>query len=132
MRRRCGFTLVEAVVAMLVLGLTSGGLLALLHWGWARFDGVLEAREAQTWLGEFHDRARTATLHGATPAAATLLAAVAGLPGRVHAAALAIKREGDLCWLRPRLFADRNRNRRLDPGEGLYSPVFCFRTRSRP
>ncbi len=126
-RGRRGFTLVEAVVAVLILGLAAGSLLQMLHWGWARYNSAAEQEDLMSWITTFRTHLRDAAQTGKAPDERALLQFMTRRPGQVQAVALTLKRDGDLVYARPDLFIDRNRNRKCERQERLLSPVFCFR-----
>ncbi len=131
-----GFTLMEVVVAILVMGLVSTGLLNLLHWGRMRYHAIDDGWRERDVLKALHRTLRSEISAGRLDAIrqipqqferqfpTTLPLHCTGIDVRPYAS--------DTVFVRPNLYVDRNRNGREDPQETLPAQVWCFRIRNQP
>lgn len=131
-----GFTLMEVVVAILVMGLVSTGLLNLLHWGRLRYHAIDDGWRERDVLKVLHQTLRREISAGR-------IDSIRQIPQELerqfpttlpwHCTGIDVRRyASDTVFVRPNLYIDRNRNGREDPQEALTAQVWCFRIRNQP
>ncbi len=126
----------EVVVAVLVMGLVSTGLLNLLHWGRLRYHAIDDGWREREVLKVLHRTLRREISAGNLDFVSTVPKQFARLfPTTLplHCTSIDMRPyASDTVFVRPNLYIDRNRNGREDPLESLAAQVWCFRIRSQP
>lgn len=130
-----GFTLMEVLVAILVMGLVSNGLMNLLYWGRLRYQALDEGWREREVLKSLHQKLRQHVSRGDLDAVADIARHFDrhfSTPFPLHCTSIDVKSyASDTVFIKPSLYIDRNRNGHEDPAEKLPAQVWCFRIRSR-
>ena len=132
-RRRAGFTLVEILICVLLMGLSVGGLLDLLTWGTKRFDLLAREPQRRAGIADLRRCLRSLAAQGQIATGTLSPSHWPGLrlpAGSLRIAQLAGRVQDDLVFVRADLFDDVNGDGRAQAGERIRTPMWCFRTRS--
>ena len=145
-QKRSGFTLVEVLISLLVMGLAISGLLDLLHWGQVRYESLARSPGLRMAISDLRRAVRNAVTTGKLPleirdgrlvdngSASNSLASMQlsgdTAPAMLRIASISLRPYGtQSVFVKLDLFEDRNHDNHAQPGEKLQSPVWCFRMR---
>lgn len=128
---RRGFTLVEILISLLVMGLAISGLLDLLHWGQMRYQAIAEQPRIRSAIGAIRRTIRSQVMAGLPVALKDGLPTDLHQPvGTLRIASLSVQAyDGATMFVHADLFDDRNRDGTIQSGETLPGVLWCFRTR---
>ncbi|HEY9069279.1 MAG TPA: prepilin-type N-terminal cleavage/methylation domain-containing protein [Candidatus Ozemobacteraceae bacterium] len=132
MRATRGFTLLEVLVTLLIMGLATTGILQLLTYGTREYEELTRGWRQREGISTLRRACRQAVMGGniagLTPAFAEALLTRTG--SGLRSAGLIVRPQASGTWfIQPRLYDDRNGNGREDAGEPLPLTVWCFRDR---
>ena len=130
-----GFTLVEVLVSMLIMGMTATGLLQLLDYGGRQYNEIARGWKQREGLSALRRACRQAVAAGnATALSPSFGENVLGsIDARLRLAGLTVRPSAPRAWfVQVRLYDDTNRNGREDSGEALPLTTWCFRERRDP
>lgn len=130
-----GFTLIEVLVSMLILGLTAASLLQLLMFGGKQYDELARGWKQRETVSALRLACREAVLTGnaaaLTPAFAENILRRAG--NRLRMSGFSLRACAPRAWfVQARLFDDVNLNGREDRGETVPLTTWCFCERGDP
>lgn len=130
-----GFTLIEVLVSMLIMGMTATGLFHLLDYGGRQYDAIARGWKQREGLSTLRRACRQAVTAGnaasLSPAFGTSV--LERIDTRLRLSDLTVRPCAPRAWfVRVRLFDDANRNCREDGGEALPLTTWCFCDRRDP
>jgi len=130
--KRIGFSLLEVMIAILVMGMSVTGLLNLLQWGQVRYRTLSESWNVRSTYAQLRRHVRNEIFQGnLTKLSQPLLAMHLSHQLNFHIADFSVQRYSqEAFFVRVRLFLDRNGNNREDEQEKLPPEFWCFRIRS--
>lgn len=130
-----GFTLIEVLVSMLIMGLTATSLLQLLTFGGRQYDELARGWKQREGVSALRRVCRQAVTSGN---AAALTPAFVGsflgrLGNRLRLSGFFLRASAPRAWfVQVRLFEDANLNGREDSGEAIPLTTWCFCERGDP
>ncbi len=130
-----GFTLVEVLVSMLIMGMTATGLLQLLDYGGRQYNEIARGWKQRESLSSLRRACRQAVATGNTVALTSAFGEniLSSIDTRLRLASLTVRPCLPRAWfVQVRLFDDANRNGREDGGEALPLTTWCFCDRRDP
>ncbi|HOT27410.1 MAG TPA: prepilin-type N-terminal cleavage/methylation domain-containing protein [Candidatus Ozemobacteraceae bacterium] len=130
-----GFTLVEVLVSMLIMGLTTTGLLQLLDYGGRQYTEIARGWKQREGLSALRRACRQAVAAGNASALSPSFgeSVLGSIDTRLRLAGLTVRPCAPRAWfVQVRLFDDANRNGREDDGEAQPLTTWCFCERGDP
>ncbi len=130
-----GFTLVEVLVSMLIMGMTATGLLQLLDYGGRQYNEIARGWKQREGISALRRACRqvVATGNAATLSPTFGERVLERIDARLRLAGLSVRPSAPRAWfVQARLFDDANRNGREDSGEALPLTTWCFCERRDP
>lgn len=130
-----GFTLVEVLVSMLIMGMTATGLLQLLDYGGRQYNEIARGWKQRECLSALRRACRQAVAAGNTASLSPAFgeSVLESIDGRLRLGGLTVRPCAPRAWfVQLRLFDDANRNGREDGGEALPLTTWCFCERGDP
>jgi len=135
MKSARGFTLLEVLVTLLVMGFTTTGLLQLLVYGGRQYDGLARGWKQREALSSLRRTCREAVMSGRgsalTPEFAD--AFLKRIGNRLRLSVLTVRACSPRAWfVQVKLFEDANLNGHEDRGEAIPLTTWCFCERGEP
>ncbi len=127
-----GFTLVEILVSILILGLSVSGLLGFLQWGQLAYSNVSDGIRVRSLFCDTRIVLRNLIGKDILSQAAIQTEINKLLPrqGRLKLEKIDVKPyDPGAVFVNVSFFEDRNRNGNFDPGEEKIQRLWCFQTR---
>ncbi|MBI3038546.1 prepilin-type N-terminal cleavage/methylation domain-containing protein [bacterium] len=129
-----GFTLIEVIVAILIMGLTVQASLDLLHFGLAKYDSLVLGWRTRSSVAYVRKAVRNAISIAPLDAKnfeKTWVSRIKSPDPKVILENLSVKSvPGRTYFVQATFFEDRNGNMNHDRGEDLTSPLWVFRSRT--
>ena len=124
MAEQRGFTMVEILISLLVMGFAVNGLLTLLHWGQLRYEAITDGPRLRGALGTLRRTVRSQVMAGIPHHLP------AGL-GNLRVASISYRPyDAETVMVQAALFEDRNGDGHQQSSEALPPVLWCFRTRA--
>ncbi|MFZ2956769.1 MAG: prepilin-type N-terminal cleavage/methylation domain-containing protein [Candidatus Ozemobacteraceae bacterium] len=133
-RQASGFTLVEVLISLLVMGLAISGLLNLLRWGQARYESLSRSPVTRTAISDMRRAVRNAVATGRLPLEIRdgKLVGNDSTPATLRIASISVRPyDTQSLFVKLDLFEDHNHDGHIQQNEKLQSPVWCFRLRDQ-
>jgi prepilin-type N-terminal cleavage/methylation domain-containing protein len=132
-RSRTGFSLLEVLVVLMIMGLATQGLLQLLHWGHLRYRTLSDGWQERAILTSCRTTLRRELARPGPHPGDEEIRRILDIRAPWAVAELSVKQYAQgAVFVRIVLYRDRNGNGRPDPAEQT-SPLFvCFQRRSEP
>ncbi|HNW34596.1 MAG TPA: prepilin-type N-terminal cleavage/methylation domain-containing protein [Candidatus Ozemobacteraceae bacterium] len=130
-----GFTLLEVLITLLVMGLTTTSLLQLLVYGGRQYDGLARGWKQREALSSLRRSCRGVVMSGRTSALTPEFAdaVLKRIGNRLRLSGLTVRASSPRAWfVQVKLFEDGNLNGREDSGEALPLTTWCFCERGEP
>lgn len=129
---KTGFTLMEILISILVLGFSISGLLNFLKWGQTSYLVIAATCHKNLILNDLRDTLRAEIAKGTDMTSSLPKSLVDRIPkgGRFRLARLESKPYGSgAVFVTAVFYEDRNRNGMADQGEERFNRLWCFRKR---
>jgi|GEM_PF-1662151 len=130
---KSGFTLIEVVVSLLIMGISVSGLLNLFQWGQQRYSALTKSWRTRTAVGDFQRFLRQQICSGdiASLSIGLIEKEATFLKSNLRLTSFTVKpyTNGGV-FVSAGLYEDFDKNGKVNRGEELPPVLWCFRVRT--